>query len=216
MRGELNYAHSKTRSRLAWAVFYIVSLLIVIGGLYAVAFRIQTHSLPVGQVELSIPYSKYLVGEPITFTVKNNFNSPVYVLNKCPVEPLNVYRLENNRWLRIHDQAFKDDCPIESRQVTIPANSSVDGNFADWPNLFKTPGKYRVVAYVEYYNALPYQEFEVITKPVPPVAKPRATPASPPKSLTAPASPIITPPAQQPTPPPDPATDRGRTEPNDN
>ncbi len=213
MRGELNYAHNKTRSRLAWVMFYVVATALVIGGLYAVALRIQTHSLPVGQVELVIPYSKYLVGEPITFTVKNNFNSPVYVLNKCPAEPLNVYRLENNRWVRIHDQALKNDCPIEDRQVTVPANSSVDGDFTDWPNLFKTPGKYRVVAYVEYYNALPYQEFEVVAKPVPPAVKSLPTSVSTPTPVR-----TITTPPQQPPPTTDqaPSGDNGRPEPNDN
>jgi plastocyanin len=149
-----------------WATFYVVFTALVITGLYAAGSHIRTHTLPVGQIELSVPYSTYLVGETVTFTVKNNFNSPIYIANACPAEPLNVYRLENGRWQRTHDTALKKDCPEEDRQIKIPANGSVSSSFAPWHDLFKTPGKYRVVAYVEYYNSLPYQEFEIITAPV--------------------------------------------------
>ena len=189
MRGELRYAHSKVYSRVGWVVFYVVLLGLLLLGVYKVLGNIKTHSLPAGEVQLIVPYSKYLVGEAITFTVKNNYNSPVYLVNDCPAEPLNVYREENGTWLRVHDRASVGDCPTENREITVKANGSVDGSFASWHNLFKIPGKYRVVAYVEYYDALPYQEFEVIAPA--PVVKPAATPVK--KTTKTTASPVVTP-----------------------
>lgn len=171
MRGELRYAYSKIFSRLAWIAFWIVFLGFLIYGLYQAASTMQLRSLPTGQIQLIVPYSKYIVGETVTFTVKNNYNSPISLTNGCPSEPLNVYRLENGSWVRIHDTAAINECPKENRQIVIAANSSVSGSFAPWHHLFNTPGRYRVVAYVEYYDALPYQDFEVIAKYIP-VPKP--------------------------------------------
>lgn len=170
MNREIKYAQNPNRTRLAWAIVYGLLAVVVLIGIFKLASHIRTHTLPVGQIELSVPYSKYLVGEAVTFTIKNNYNSPVYISNQCPSEPLNVYRQESGKWVRIHDLASSKDCSIEDRQVKIPANGSVSGNFAPWRHLFDQPGKYRIVAYVEYYNALPYQDFEVITPPPPAIA----------------------------------------------
>lgn len=167
MRGELRYASSKRFSRLAWMLFWTALLGLVMFGFYQIVGNIQMRKLPVGQIQLSVPYSKYLVGETVTFTIKNNYNSPVYLFNDCPAEPLSVYRQKNGVWVRIHDTASINDCPTEDRQIEVAASGSISGSFAPWHNLFNTPGKYRVVAYVEYYDALPYQDFEVIAKYVP-------------------------------------------------
>jgi hypothetical protein len=148
-----------------------IGALIVLSGIglwvLTTAAKIRTHTLPVGGVELSMPYSKYLIGEPITFTLRNNYNSPVYVENACPNEPLNVYLLKNTTWIRLHDTATLQACPSEDRQISVPPNGIINGNFLAWPHLFTKPGHYRVVAYVEYYSALPYQEFDIITTPAP-------------------------------------------------
>lgn len=163
---ELNNAKHPLTIRIFWAVVYLSIIAALAIGVYVAAGRIRTHTLPVGEVQLTIPYSKYLTGETVSFTLKNNYNSPIYIINNCPSEPLAVYRLESGIWIRQHDQASANDCHIEQRQVVVPANGIVNGTFAPWHNLFAQPGKYRVVAYVEYYNALPYQEFEVIARPV--------------------------------------------------
>ncbi len=167
MKGELRYAYSKVVSRIFWIIFWLVLLGLLIYGAYQVAATMQMRSLPTGQIQLIVPYSKYLVGEPVTFTLKNNYNSSIYLTNSCPEEPLNVYRLENGTWIRIHDTASISDCSNEQRQIEIAANGSVSGSFTPWHHLFSTPGTYRVVAYVEYYDALPYQDFQVVAKYVP-------------------------------------------------
>lgn len=176
MKGELLYAYSPVRWRITWTITYAVILLGGILGLYAFSNHIGTHSIPAGSVQLVVPYSKYLVGETISFTVYNHFNSAIYVPNGCPSEPLDVYRWVDGSWLRIHDKAAAAACILESRQVSVPANGSTSGTFAAWPHLFDQPGKYRVVAYVDFYNALPYQDFEVIAKPEP--AVPATAPSS--------------------------------------
>ncbi|USN96065.1 MAG: hypothetical protein H6797_03230 [Candidatus Nomurabacteria bacterium] len=165
MKGELLYAYSPVRWRIMWAIVYAVLLAGALFALYQFGSQIGTHSVPVGDVRLSIPYSKFLVGETVPFTVHNGFNSTIYVTNNCPSEPLEVFKLESGTWKRIHDTVALSDCPLEGRQIAVPANGSMSGTFKEWRHLFNKPGKYRVVAYVEYYNALPYQDFEVISKP---------------------------------------------------
>lgn len=162
MRGELRYAHSKVYSRIAWLIFYAVALSALVLGSLNLLNHIETRTLPAGQIQLSIPYSKYALSDTVTFTIKNGFNSPIYLANNCPSEPLRVYRQENDAWVRIHDTAASSDCPAQNRQIEVAANTSVNGNFGPWHHLFNVPGKYRVVAYVEYYNALPYQDFKVL------------------------------------------------------
>lgn len=165
MKGELFYLNHPHRMRVIWAIVYMAIVVLFIFGMFEAAARIRTHTLPVGQVQLKIPYSKYLVGEAISFTITNDYNSSIYVTNNCPAEPLAVYRLENGSWIRQHDQASLSDCPNQQRQISVPAKGEVSGSFAPWHNLFARTGKYRVVAYVEHYHALPYQEFEIIAKP---------------------------------------------------
>ena len=49
----------------------------------------------------------------------------------------------------------------------LPKNSA---SFANWPRLFDKAGKYRIVAYVQYYNLVPYSDIEIIEKPTAPAA----------------------------------------------
>lgn len=173
-----HFAHP-VRVRLIWACVYIVILAGATALAYYAAEQIKTRIVPTGQIQLSVPYSQYMVGEAISFSLKNNFNSSVDVMNQCPAEPLAVYYQQNGSWIRQHDTASASDCLAEQRQVTVPANGVVNGTFAPWHHLFEKPGKYRIVAYVEYYNALPYQDIEVLPYPViapPPAPKPVVAP----------------------------------------
>jgi uncharacterized membrane protein len=165
MKGELLYVYHPIRQRIIWAIVYAVIIVGTLTSFYYIGNKIATHTIPVGDVQLSVPYSKYLVGESVTFTLHNGFNSTIYVINNCPDEPLEVFRQENNTWVRIHDKAAIGDCSSNERQIAVTANSSISGTYEAWKNLFSTPGKYRIVAYVEYYNALPYEDFEIIAKP---------------------------------------------------
>jgi len=167
MNNELNNMRNPARIRILWVAFYIFVIAMVIYGLSFITTEIKTHIIPTGNISLVIPYSKYVVGEKIDFTIKNGFNSSISILNNCPNEPLAVYRQENGKWVRQHDKAPSKDCPSQKRQVDIPAGGTISGDFGAWHNLFSRTGKCRVVAIVEYYNSLPFQEFEIIAKPQP-------------------------------------------------
>lgn len=187
MNNELNNVHHPSRLRFFWIAIYCLVIVSIVFVVVIVADQIKTHILPTGQVKLTVPYSKYLVGETVSYTLKNNYNSSVYIINNCPSEPLAVYRLEKDKWIRQHDQASKSECAGENRQVSIAAGDSISGNFAPWHHLFSQPGKYRLVAVVEHYNSLPYQEFEVVAANVSTVSTPikqQSTAVSVPKSTT--------------------------------
>lgn len=188
MNGELLYSHDPHRFRKYWVAFYLIVFFIIFGGVYAVADKIRTHNLPVGAIELKVPYTKFLVGENVPFSVTNNFNSAVYISNQCPSEPLNVYKKVGVKWQRIHDTAPIKSCPNEQRQIEIPPHTTIHSSFKPWKHLFAKPGDYRVVAYVEFYNSLPYQDFQIVAKPK--INKPKpaptqaATPTSAPQQTT--------------------------------
>jgi hypothetical protein len=162
IKGELRHVLDPHRTKFQWGIVYVVLLVGCLSGLFAVASHIKTHTIATGEVQLSTNYSRYVVGEAVSFTITNNYNAPIFVTNKCPGEPLAVYRQAAGKWVRIHDAAAPKDCPSEQRQVSLPASSTVTSSLAPWHNLFAQPGKYRLVATVNGYAALPYIDFEVV------------------------------------------------------
>lgn len=179
MSKELDYTLHPKVTYLKWAMIYLLLLGMLAVIFFLIAGRIHTYSIPVGSFQLAVPYGKYVVGDTVTFTLKNNFNSTVYVADECPGEPLAVYRLEGSTWVRVHDETSVTSCESKDRQIAIPPNTERAGSFAAWKNLFATPGKYRVVAYVDYFDAMPYQDFEVVAAPAPVAATPIHTQTSP-------------------------------------
>lgn len=165
MKSELHHMRHPRNMVVFWIGLYTLLAIIAVFAVHKITERVRLHTIPSGSVELTIPYSKYVVGEVVSFSVKNSFNSPIYVSNNCPEEPLTVYRKIDVQWVRIHDQTTTDKCPSQARQIEVPANGVVNGSFEPWQNLFHEPGRYRVVLFVEYYNTLPYQEFEIIAQP---------------------------------------------------
>lgn len=165
MKGELHHAEHPRHTHLRWAAFYVVASIALVVGFVVIANRIRTYSVPTGNLILSIPYKKYIVGESIAFAITNHYNSTVYIENDCPGEPLAVYRKTGDDWKRLHDQSQPESCKNKERQIAIAPGGVRSSNFDSWPNLFKEPGMYRVVAYVGYFNTAPYQDFEVISKP---------------------------------------------------
>lgn len=183
MRGELLNVHHPHRIHIKWGIFWAVIAIASTIGIYQAAAHVRTHSLPIGQLELTLPYTKYVAGEEIAFSLTNSFNTTIFVANECPSEPLMVYKLVDSKWVRIHDTASKTDCPSEARTIAVPSNGIVTGSFARWKNLFAQPGKYRIVAYVEYYNALPYADIEIVGK--------QATAAAPQATAVASSAPVL-------------------------
>jgi len=176
---ELQYARNPWPGRALRGSILLAIIAGALLALYIVVASIRLYTVPHGSIEISVPYSRYLAGESISVTVTNNFSTPISITNGCPNEPLAVYRLEGNTWQRIHDVATDGICDSELyryRTIDISPQKSVTTTFDDWPNLFKEPGRYRIALQVHYYNAVPFQEFEVITKPE--VKSPESTPQS--------------------------------------
>ncbi len=193
---ELEFTKRPAVTYIKWSMVYLVILALIVAVALLLAGKIRTYSLPTGAVELSMPYGRYLVGEPVTFTLKNNFNAPIYVANNCPDEPLAVYKLEQSTWVRIHDETTLTSCTTKERQIMIAAGGEQNGSFAKWKHLFNKPGTYRIVAFVEYFNTMPYQDIEIVAKPKPVVAEPQPV-------VTPSPTPLPTPVQTAPTPEPE-------------
>jgi hypothetical protein len=164
-KGELFHTLYPKRTKIDWTVFYIALIFVVFGLIYVAADHIKTHGVVTGNIVLSTPYSKYLLGENVSFSLTNKYNTAIYVTNQCPAEPVAVYYQESGKWVREHDTASIKDCPSENRQVSVPANSTVTVNLAPWHNLFTRVGHYRLVSVIDGYSTLPYIDFEIVSPP---------------------------------------------------
>lgn len=167
MNSELAYMKHPGRRRLAWMAFYVLLGVAVIFGIYIFANNVRARTLPVGQIEIHSVQSKYLLGEPVNVKVTNNLSTQIYVGNECPKEPLSIYRQEDDRWVRMHGTADLKICKSQNRIIELAANSSSIVNFGLWQKMFSKAGKYRVVAIVDNYNSLPYEDFEIVEPPKP-------------------------------------------------
>ena len=146
---------------VGWALFYLFILLFFIFIIYKQASKVNTLELPSGQLQLLVSKSKYKVGQTVTFSIKNNFSKPIYLINKCPQEYLHVYQFTNGSWQRIHDKAIS--CPSKQQKIAIAPGGVLTKNYAEWPKLFAKPGIYRLVAYADNYSNLAYADFQVIS-----------------------------------------------------
>ena len=72
MRSELKHTQNPYRMFFFWIAFYSIIAMILTFAFLKVTDRIKTHSVPSGSIELNVPYSKYVAGEVVTFTLKNN------------------------------------------------------------------------------------------------------------------------------------------------
>lgn len=165
IRSEDFHAKHPYRAYVGWALFYIVLILAAVFIFLQFASSLHTQSVPQGSVTLKIPYAKYLSGEAITFSVTNNYNSTISITNNCPQEPLAVYRQINKTWRRTHATSKVNTCSEKLRTITIEPGQTVSGSYKNWPGLFKTPGKYRVAVFVQYFGAVAYQDVIIVKRP---------------------------------------------------
>ena len=163
MISELYEKNHRLRRRILWTIVYITIGLSVIAALYWTADQFRIRPLPTGTVELDVSHSKYVVGEPVEFTLHNNLNAPIHILNKCPSEPLEIYKLNDGRWSKQHDSINRSSCTDDLRQLTIPAHGVITGDLSPWKNLFTSPGSYRIAAIIDNYRSLPYIDFEIVS-----------------------------------------------------
>lgn len=148
---------------IGWLVFYGLVIGLTIGTVIVASHHVDHNVLPAGKVRLTMSQQRYKMGDSVVFTVSNDFTKTVYVTNNCPTEPLAVYRWDGKTWLRVHDRVPQSECPDQSRQVPIRAESSVSSSYDNWQHLFATPGIYRIAVPVDGYDDYPYQDIEVLS-----------------------------------------------------
>ena len=162
------HQRNKRKRLICWIFFYILLVEGFVYLFYSQAVKVNTLQFDTGQLQLTTSKVKYTVGDSISYTLKNNLAHAVSFENACPQEPLYVYSWENNAWVRIHDTAAISACANMAKQTTIQAGATYSETFDNWPNLFKKPGIYRIVALATNYTAIPYADFQVEAKPVAP------------------------------------------------
>lgn len=165
IRSEQFHSQHPYRAYIGWALFYTAMLLSAVFLFLTFANSLHSYDAPVGGVKLKIPYSKYLVGETVTFSVTNNYNATINIVNNCPKEPLAVYRQVNDDWNRVHATSKVSSCSEKLRTITIEPGKTVSGSYKNWPALFKRPGKYRVAVFIEYFGSVAYQDLTIVKKP---------------------------------------------------
>ncbi len=164
---------NKLKRLIGWVLLYILLISIFAIAVVLQTRRVNTLNFASGELQLTTPKTQYTVGDNISYTLRNNLSLPITFVNACPQEPLYVYSWVNNSWVRIHDTAAASACHNTPRNTVIRPGSSYTQSFADWPNLFNKPGIYRIVGLATNYTAIPYTDFQVIAKPVPPQVQTR-------------------------------------------
>jgi hypothetical protein len=164
MNSELRTKKMIFRYRLKWVIFYLFTFVLL--GLFSTAAyaRLDNDNFGEGNIELILDKEKYQTGETIEFTIVNNFSNTIYIPNNCPEEPLNAYRWYTDRWIQIYGTAnSKDnDCYTQPRRIAILPGEEITYHFEEWPDLFDSPGVYRIVVPVEHYDDLAFKDFVIM------------------------------------------------------
>lgn len=155
---------SKIKRLFSWIIIYILIFGIFLFIIYEQSKKVNTYQFAPGTIQLSVSKTKYVVGQTISYTLKNELTVPIVEINHCPSEPFHTYQWTNFNWVRIHDKTNPKNCLNTPKEQKILENKTITGNFNNFPNLFSKPGIYRIVAYADNYDGLAYADFEVVDK----------------------------------------------------
>ena len=149
-----------------WSLFY--SLLAVLFIIFFVKQinNVNTMNFAPGQLNLTMSKSSYTVGDNISFSIKNNFNVPITLIDKCPKPWLHVYSYSSGIWNQISATASASYCQSQPSQLVIKPGDTISENYNAWSGMFSSPGIYRIAILAENYNGLAYADFKVEAKPV--------------------------------------------------
>lgn len=150
---------------IGWILIYLLIIFVFIFVIYYQARKVNTLGFVQGQITLNSSKAIYTVGDQISYTITNGLSSTISLVNNCPKPLLYVYQWESNQWVSITSQANSKSCSSNSKLIPITSGSSYHGNFANAPQLFSKPGIFRLVAFANNYQSLPYVDFEVVAKP---------------------------------------------------
>lgn len=169
---------SRRKRWIFWILVYVVLVAASFFSARWVLHRLDRDVVLEGNVELAVPKARFAVGEDVSFTMKNDLETSIFIINGCPKEPLHVFRWNGKTWDAVHATTTKSYCEGQSRMIEIPAKRSVTYSYRAWPELFAQPGYYRIVASVEQYVKYPYADFEIYAPGVStsPTAAPQGAP----------------------------------------
>lgn len=150
-----------------WIAIYLLVFGIFLAVILHQSSRVNTLGFAAGQIGLTVSNAKYTVGQTVDFTIINQLDKPITLVENCPNAPLHVYQWESNQWVSIHSTSTTIICSNQLGRIVIQPNATYKGNYSNWPQLFAKPGIYRLVAFADNYTSLPYVDFEVVAKPTP-------------------------------------------------
>lgn len=153
-------------NKLRWYRYVLIAPYIVAFSLTAVAaYHLlgisQAEQLTAGTVTLEVDRQQYAKGQTVRFTLSNQSNQAVAIVNNCPAAPLEVYYWNGSAWERRQASTNEAKCAGEPRSYTIDPGKSASATYRYWDGLFETPGRYRLVAPLVGLNDRPSVEFIV-------------------------------------------------------
>jgi len=162
-------SHQKRKRFMFWALFYAVVIVTFSSVINNKIHAVNTKLIPPGQITLAATKIQYNSGDTVQVVLKNGLANTIYYNNKCPQEPLSVYRFENNVWSRMHTTIDNASCAAQPKQIAVAPGTTYSVDYSKWAQLFSNPGIYRVAALADNYNGLAYTDFDILAPPPKPI-----------------------------------------------
>lgn len=87
--------------------------------------------------------SKLVIGKEVEIDIKNNTESPIFIENSCPNNPLSINQYQNGEWIPKTATINEEKC--ENNELTIESGKSESIKYGAWSNeLFDSIGRYRI------------------------------------------------------------------------
>ena len=160
------YNKNHNRRLIAWSGLYIVLIVVFLIVFLSQIIKVNTLQLPVGYLQLVSQKTKYTVGDTVSFSLLNGYNSPIQLYNKCPAPWLHIYEYKNQIWNEISAKTTSSNCLTQPQILTIKSHQTITENYKLWPSLFNTPGIYRLVVFANNDPTIAYTDFQVVAKQV--------------------------------------------------
>ncbi len=162
-----DYFKRNHRKRLiGWVLFYSFLLFVFLVFFIKQISKVNTLQFATGQLQLTTSKIQYVSGDSINFTLTNNFNLPITLINKCPKPWLHVFNYNNGVWNQISSSTSASNCTSQASDLIINPHKSITENYDYWKSIFTNPGIYRIAILAENYPSISYADFQVIAKPV--------------------------------------------------
>ncbi|MBI4993919.1 hypothetical protein HZC33_03140 [Candidatus Wolfebacteria bacterium] len=118
-------------------------------------------NLPENSLEVITDKNSYKVGEEIFFGVQNKTEETFKIENECPNEPLEIYKLENDKWRHLKVSSYIQ-CKNNDNIILAPYELR-GASFLPWEKLiFDQPGKYKLKLKIIGYATKFEKEIEIV------------------------------------------------------